>query len=427
MSTATTMVGGAPAATKDRYKWELLAMLCMVFFLHQADRAIFGVVLSDIMKDLNLAQSQVGLIGTIFFVVMAAMMPVAGYVGDSCNRKWVIIGALICWSAATLCTGFAGGVIGLILLRSVATGGAEAFYTPSAYPLIASYHQQTRTLAMSIHQTTLYIAMMTSGLVAGYIGQKLGWRAAFTIFGGAGLVLGVFLMFRMRPAPVVTRTVKEKLGPVTALKLLVKTRTAALITAGYLAVVLQFNAYVVWAPVFLQDKFGLSMTKAGSLAMSSVYLAAMGGVLLGGLWSDRMVKHRPGFRLELDAGAMILCVPAILLVAFAPTLVLTCAGMVMLGLCQGFYQANTPAALFDVIAPRFRSSVLSVQVMTVYLLGSTAPWIFGHLCEAFGNTRGASIGFAALAVTYTAGSIAALVARVFTFQRDRYVEAPEGA
>ena len=65
-----------PSSSVHRhYRWELLALLCLAFFLHQADRAIFGVVLPAIQTDLGLTNSQVGLIGTVLFLALAVMMP----------------------------------------------------------------------------------------------------------------------------------------------------------------------------------------------------------------------------------------------------------------------------------------------------------------------------------------------------------------
>ena len=142
---------------RPRYKWEMLALLCGAFFFHQGDRALFGVVLSQIQGDLKLTDAELGLVGSVLFFLLALMLPVAGYFGDRWNRKSIIVNSLIFWSAATMCTGFTGGLVGLILFRSVATAGGESFYPPAAFPLIAAHHTRTRSLAFSIHQTALYI------------------------------------------------------------------------------------------------------------------------------------------------------------------------------------------------------------------------------------------------------------------------------
>jgi MFS transporter, Spinster family, sphingosine-1-phosphate transporter len=408
------------------YKWELLALLCGAFFLHQADRAIFGVVLSAIQDDLALTNSQIGLLGTVLFVALALMMPAAGYVGDVFNKKWVVTCSLVFWSAATLSTGFTSGLVGMLLFRSIATALGESFYAPAAYPLIAAFHKATRTIAMSIHQTSLYVGMMISGVLAGYIADQWGWRAAFWLYGGCGILLGGLLAFRLRNAPAESNdggeTEKTRVSPRQALGILLRTPTAVLITVSFTAVVLSYNAYVVWAPSFLKEKYDLSMTQAGGLAMFCLYVASMVGVLTGGALTDRMVVSRPRLRLLLQTVFMFLCAPAILLMSLAGNLVLTCCGMAALGVCQGMYQSNTPASLFDVIEPRYRSSALGVEIMIAYLIGSVSPWMLGRLREAFDDGMGLSYGFASLGGVYILGGVATCAALLFTFRKDRYIE-----
>ena len=139
------------------YRWELLLLLCLAFFFHQGDRAIYGVVISGIRADLGLTDSQLGLVGSILFLTLALMMPLAGIVGDRLKKNWIITASLLFWSSATLFTGCVQGIVGLVLLRSVATAGGEAFYAPAAYPLMAKFHQRTRALALSLHQGALNV------------------------------------------------------------------------------------------------------------------------------------------------------------------------------------------------------------------------------------------------------------------------------
>ncbi len=44
------------------YRWELLVLLWLAFFLNQADRQIFSVVLPLIRRDLGLTDAELGLI-----------------------------------------------------------------------------------------------------------------------------------------------------------------------------------------------------------------------------------------------------------------------------------------------------------------------------------------------------------------------------
>ncbi len=410
--------------SRPRYKWELLALLFCAFFFHQGDRAIFGVVLSAIKTDLHLADSQLGLVGSVLFFTLAVMMPVAGYLGDVWNRKKIIIGCLLFWSAATMCTGLAGGLIALIAFRSVATAGGESFYAPAAYPLLATYHTRTRAVALSIHQSSLYLGVMVSGFLGGFIAERWGWRSAFFAFGGGGIVLGVILMWRLldAPAPAARSTAGPRDSVWQALGVLFRSPTALLLTAGFTAIVFVNNAYVVWAPVFLQERFHLSLTQAGGFAMFYHHLAALLGILFGGWLSDRVAVTRPVFRPQMMGAAMLLAVPVIFLMGRAGTLVGACAAMAGFGLFRGFYEANTHAALFQVIAPQHRASAVGIMTMLAFLVGSLSPWLLGRLRESYSEGLGLGYGFSALSGAYLLGGLALLVAVFFTFQRDYYRE-----
>lgn len=117
------------------YRWELLALLSCVFFFHQADRAIYGVLLTSIKGELGLNDDQMGLAASALFFTMALMVPIAGYVTDRFSKKWIITVSLLFWSMATMFTGLARGLAGIVLFRNVATAGGESFYAPAAYPL----------------------------------------------------------------------------------------------------------------------------------------------------------------------------------------------------------------------------------------------------------------------------------------------------
>jgi MFS family permease len=104
------------------YKWELLVLLWIAFCFNQADRQIYNNLLPQIQPELELSDEQAGLVATVFTAIYGILVPISGYAGDAFRRKWVIIGALALWSAATLMTGLAGGIIGLIVFRGLATG-----------------------------------------------------------------------------------------------------------------------------------------------------------------------------------------------------------------------------------------------------------------------------------------------------------------
>lgn len=407
------------------YKWELLALLFLAYFFHQGDRAIFGIVLSSIRGELHLTDEQLGMVGSVLFLTLALMMPIAGYLGDIWNRKWIITCSLVFWSSATMFTGAVRGLPGLVAFRSVATAGGESFYAPAACSLLAALHKRTRALALSVHQASLYLGVMVSGFLGGWIADHWGWRAAFYVFGGCGILLGGVFVWRLKEAPredVPSGQPSARVGPIEALGVLFCTPTALLATCGFTAIVFVNNAYLVWAPNFLEEKFQLSLTEAGWSSMFYHHLAAMIGVLVGGRVSDVMVLRRPQFRLQLQTSSMLLAAPLIAAVGLGGTLAVTCAAMAGMGLFRGLCESNTQATLFDVVPPRYRASAVSMMVMVGFLVGSTSSWLLGNCRTLFGQAHGLSYGFAAFALVYLAGGLAFLAALLFTFHRDRYVE-----
>lgn len=408
------------------YKWELLFLLCLAFFFHQGDRAIFGVVISQIRSDLALTDAQLGMVGSILFLTLALMMPLAGLVGDRFQKNRIITCSLIFWSSATIFTGCAQGILGLILLRSVATAGGEAFYAPAAYPLMAKFHHRTRALALSLHQAALYIGVMTSGFLGGWIAQQWGWRAAFYVFGGCGILLGVVFIFRLKdtpdPSPAGGTPAPGLEGLRQGLGVIFRIPTALMLTIGLTAIVFVNNAFMVWAPEFLREKQDLPLVLAGGYSMFWHHLPALIGISIGGPLSDWLVLKRPTARLELQAVAMALGAPAIVLMALAPNLAWACIGLALFGWFRGLYESNTHAALFDVIEHRHRASAVAIMVMVAFLFGSTSPLLLGKCREWFGPGHGLSYGFAGLSLAYLIGAAAVTAARALFFHRDRLPE-----
>lgn len=408
------------------YKWELLLLLFWAFFFYYADRSIFGVVVGEIKKDLSLSDAQLGLVSTVMFSALALCMPLAGMVGDMFSRKWVITSSLIFWSLATAFTGSAQGFVALILVRAIATSGSESFYSPAAMSLLAAYHRETRAFAMSVHQGSLYVGVITSGFLGGLIAERWGWRSTFYIFGAIGVALGALFIWRLQDAPREAAAApgggRQVNHPLQALAVMFRVRTALLLLAGFTAVVFVNNAYVMWAPRLLEQKFTLSMTRAGTYAMTYHHLTALVAVLLGGHISDRLVRRFPRVRLLMMATSMLAGALTILAMGRATSLGATCLAMGAFGLFRGFYECNTHASLFDVIEPRHRGSAVAVMIMVAMLIGSTSSLILGWCSDHWGAARGLSLGFSAFSGVYLVGGLAVASALLWTVRRDRIVE-----
>ena len=409
------------------YKWELIVLLWFAFLFNMADRQAYNVVLPLLSADLHLSPVQAGLVASIFLWFYAVLVPVGGYLGDIARRKWVIFWSLLLWSCGTILSGATTGLASLIIFRSIATGGGEAFYFPSANSLIGQYHQKTRALAMSIHQTALYVGIIASGFIAGWLGEHFGWRSAFYLFGGIGVVLALIMMWRVKDdAQTSEQTVQIKAQRVPLKVLLQAIACKPTVWALWLAFSCFYFAqigYITWMPTFLHEKFHLSLSNAGFSSMFYHHVFAAVGVLLGGKISDLLAVRRRTVRIEVEFIGLFLGAPFIFLMGITGNFWLCCLGLAGFGLFRGVYDSNLYAVLFDVIEPRFRSSAVGIMLAVVFFVSAFAPVALGWAKTTIGLTAGLS----SLSLAYLAGGLLLLIASKTTFRRDYYDESAAAA
>jgi sugar phosphate permease len=396
------------------YKWELIVLLWLAFFFNQADRQIFNVVLPAIRTELNLTDSNMGLIASILILVYGILVPVAGFIGDRTNKKYVLMISLLIWSTSTLFTGMSTLLIHLIFLQSIATGGGEAFYSPSANALISEHHDKTRATAMSIHQTALYAGIIISGYLAGWIADQFGWRIAFYVFGAIGIMLSMIIGISLKDS----RPIKSGKGNTVSIKeallMFFKKPTALLLTFAFAGMVFVNVGFMTWMPTYLHEKFGFSLARSGFDATFYHYLAAFFGVLLGASIADRYCKKITGIRGLVQATGLLLGAPCIFLLGLGNTPFVIYLALALFGLFRGIYDSNIFAALYDVIEPRVRSTATGLMLMFAFVTGASAPYILGKIKPALGLAWGLS----ALSVVYIFSALCIFVAVRFFYKKD---------
>lgn len=410
--------------TQGRYKWVVLALLCGAYFFHQADRALFGILTDPIQKDLALTGVQIGWINTALSWTLAALTMIAGFAGDRFSRKWLITLSLIFWSLTTVGLGFASSFLSVLFLRSIATGGGESFYGPSAMALLASHHKETRSVAFSIHQGALYAGLMLSGVLAALALDALGsWRAVFVVFGAAGCLLGISLIWLLKDSapekassPALVRpSIREGLAA------FFRNPSALCATVGFVAIVFVNNAYLFWAPKFAAQKFGTEVGVAGTQTMFYHHLFAVSAILLGGFVTDHFVRTYPRFRLGLQIFALLLGAPCLVLIGSTSSFAGMIAMTALYGVFRGLFEVNTHASVFDVVPSAHRSTVVGCMIMCAFFVGGFSGVLMGLLADVYG-TRGFEVGFGVMGGAYLIAALILAISFFVTFRRDRITE-----
>ena len=403
------------------YKWEVLLLLWMAYLLNQGDRQVFNTVLPAIRDALNLSDTSVGLIATIFNLFYAAMVPIGGWAGDRFSKKWVTTISIIFWSVATMFTGLATSFMWLVILRSVATGGGEAFFGPANYSLLGQYHTDTRARAMSIHQTAYYVGVILAGWLAGLIADKLGWQYSFIIFGAAGIIWGALMIIRLHDkkdavpesAPVVKA--EDKPGFFDGFKTVFTTPTALMLTIGFSGLIFVITGYMTWVPAYLQEEFGQSQASAGFNSMFWTYVAAFVGILIAGSLSDKLALKSHKVRMDLQAIGLLGGAVFLFFMGGHPSLVLLYICFAGWGFFRAFFDANTYSVLYDVTPSRLHASCSSAMIMTGFAVGALAPVILGALKQSMGSL---SKTFPILAVIWVVCSLLMFLVSRISYQKD---------
>lgn len=413
-----------PAAPSSAYRWRLLAVLWICFFLHQGDRQIFNTLIPLLRSDLMLSDVQIGVIASTFTVVYGLLVPLGGFLGDVSQKRLMVGLSLLTFSTGTLLTGLAGSMATLVLYRSLATGAGESFYYPSASALISEHHVQTRSLGLAVHQSALYVGIVFGGWFAGWLGQQFGWRMVFLGFGAAGVIWSLVVAMTLekegtdKAAPAAGRAPVPKLGE--TLAYILRKPTFYLLAAAFGGQVFVNVGYTTWMATFLHEHYGLALASAGFHSMFWHFLAAAAGVLVGAGVADRWHARRPAIRLEMKCLGLLAGAPFIAVLARAPGLTVVFAALAGFGFFRGLYDSNLFASLFDVVAPRYRATAAGLMLSAAFVAGASAPLALGWIK----SVSGLEAGLLLLAGVFAAAGLMLLAARQFTFGRDRIVEEP---
>ncbi len=183
-----TLLGSMP-----NYPWVVVGLLWFCGFFNYADRQALSAVVPLLQSEFLLTNFQVGVLITAFMIVYAFASPFTGYTVDFLSRRLLIALGLGFWSLICAATAFSRNFLHLVLLRG-SEGLGESFYFPASMSILADYHgPRTRSRAMSIHQTSVYLGTVGGWSLGGALGERFGWRSPFWTLGLAGMLYALLL------------------------------------------------------------------------------------------------------------------------------------------------------------------------------------------------------------------------------------------
>lgn len=371
-------------------RWLVLVILLTVYGLAGADRTIISVLAEPIRRDLNLSDSQLGMLSGLIFALFhtSVGLPIA-WLADRFNRVRIVAAAVIFWSGFTYLAGFSTTFVQLALTRvGVAVG--EAGCAPPSYSLISDYYpREQRATALGIFVLGFPLGIGLGTAASASITALHGWRAAFEVISIFGIALSLILVIGVRH-PNRGRLDWRNATPVQAppfwevFKGFCRNPVFRATTlAGTLAT---FTSYGVtlWMPAFLMREKGMTM-----MDIAHVYsIVSGGGLMLGSLLSgllvDRISPRHKSAPALIPGLAFLLCIPFLLATFWVSSWQAALAFLVVPFMLLAMWPPPTLAILQNLSAPEARASTSAIFIAISSIIGNGAgPLYVGFVSDFF--------------------------------------------
>jgi len=311
---------------RTRVRWFILAMIFIVTVFNYVDRATLSIAAPSMRHDLGFDALTMGIAFSAFGWAYTAMQIPGGLILDRFGARTVLGISLILWSALTFAQGFvhlfASAFVALFAMRFL-MGIAESPAFPCNSRLTVMWFPSAeRGLATSIFQLAQYFALAVFTPVMTYTVSTWGWHYVFYTTGAVGVLLGFWWLRSVREPQRDHRVSAAELEYIAAggglptigdspqpfrwkqVKAIAANRMMIGIYIGQFCLTSITWFFLTWFPTYLIEAKGMSILKVGMVAALPAVAGCVGG-LVGGLWSDWMLKR--GFSLTASRKTPIIC------------------------------------------------------------------------------------------------------------------------
>ncbi len=385
MSANADSPAGSASRSDARAKY-VLAILTLVSVSNYMDRTVLSVLVEPIKKDLALHDWQLGLLTGFAFAAFYATLglPIAR-LADRTNRTHVLSASLAVWSVMTAACGLAQNFIQLLLAR-FGVGSGEAGCVPASHSLIGHYFgRERRAVAISIFQAGGALGTMLGIMLAGALGERIGWRATFIVIGLPGLLLAVIMMLTTRePARDAAPVAQSRAGG-GAFALyadLLRQRSYRHLVSGF--ALGMFAAYGLgqWSPAFFMRSHGMSLSSLGLWYGIASGLGGILGTAAGGFIARPLIRRDRRWEVWFPALSYLTAVPIYVFLYLTPSLQAALAGTFAGGIISALGLGTALASVQSVTPPQRRATAISIVMFAAAIVGlGGGPFVVGVLSD----------------------------------------------
>ncbi|MDB4426842.1 MFS transporter [Porticoccaceae bacterium] len=383
----------AAAPVSNGYRRYVLVLLTLVYALNFIDRQILVILQESIKVDMDLSDSQLGLLTGFAFAIfyVSVGIPIARW-ADLGNRRNIVSLAVAVWSGMTALSGFTQNFWQLLMAR-IGVGVGEAGGSPPSHSMISDYYPvEQRGSALSFYSTGVYLGILLGFLIGGWINSEFGWRTAFFVVGVPGFLVALLVRFTIREpvrgglegraleTPATFGETLRTLKGFGSFKLFA-------IAAGLNA----FSSYGIgnFTPSFLIRSHGFSSLEVGT---SLALITGIGGALgtyMGGVLADRFGANDKRWYLWVSGVPAACSVPLMFTAVFIGDPRLALGFLFFATMLGAFYLGPTIAISHTLVSPSMRAMASAILFFILNLIGlGLGPLVVGMLSDLLAPTYG---------------------------------------
>lgn len=404
-------------------RWWTIAIILGLVVVNYVDRSAISFAASDLRDEFGITSGQYGVISSAFSIGYMLFALLSGPLVDRFGSRRVLMVGMFIWAAATALTPFAGGFIGLILLR-ILLGAGEAPCFPAATRLASRWlpaHERGKALAL-IGGVAVSGSLLVGGPILTQLIAFTGWKGMFWVLAAAGVVWVLVAYPFLKNSPAEASFVsKEELDYIRSGQAdgedtghesrtdwgeILRNRNLWLVGFGYFAWGFMFWAFMYWLPQYLEHEFGLSIKEVGAFSVAP-WAAGVVGALLGGILVDRVYKRTQSIRsrfLIIGVALLLAGISIVPILFFGSnlTIALIC---ISAGVGFGFITGGIWWVASIDAAPSQPGTAAGFADACFALSGIIAPSVMGFIVGRTGTYNG---GFVVMTVLCLIGAAAML-------------------
>ena len=395
-------------------RYYCLVVLMLVTAVSMLDRQIMAILIEPIRRDLNLTDSQMGLLsGIAFAFVYATLCLPAARLADRWSRRKMISIALASWSVMTMLCGAAANAVQLFLAR-FGVGAGEACGSPTVQALVGDlFPMRQRATAMTVLVLASPLGITVGLAVGGWVLQEYGWRTVFLLAGIPGLILSPLVLFTfpdVRKGMADGVTVAPETGSfLKTVRALWQTRAFPNMIAAAALLMLLSLGVQSWLPAFLERSHGMSHAEIGAKLGAAFGLGSLIGHLAGGPLMDLLGRRDLRWHFWLATAIAPLGAGAAAAAFVVPAdYVFPLIGLQ--SLLVGLFAAPLAAITMNLAPIESRATSSAIMTFTIQMIGvGLGPQVVGLASDLFRAAYGVESLRMALLCTTAVGAPAAIL------------------